>query len=146
MKIRLLKEMVGKALYEATTPPKYKIGAKITRKDTAQTGKILKVYKNGDGDIMGYEVMLNNNSIVDLTPELEKYVSKPPRNESFNVDRSKNIVGQEVYDAIGKSNKQQLEKWLNDLKKEMQRESPGSTRLNKLQHEEQLIKLRLGIK
>ena len=83
--------------------------------------------------------MTNKDKLIEM-------VRRAIKTESFNVDRSKNIVGQEVYDAIGKSNKQQLEKWLNDLKKEMQRESPGSTRLNKLQHEEQLIKLRLGIK
>jgi len=54
MKIKLLKEMIGKSLSEASITPKYKIGAKITRKDTGQSGKIIKVYKNGDGNIMGY--------------------------------------------------------------------------------------------
>ncbi len=65
----------------------------------------------------------------------------------FNLDRTKNIIGKEVYDAIGAANQSQLEKWLSDLQHELKYfATPEDARYNKLKHEEQLIMYRLGLK
>lgn len=61
----------------------------------------------------------------------------------FNLDRTKHIIGKEVYDSIGKANKSQLEKWLSDLESELKSVSPNSARHNELMHEKQFIKYRL---
>lgn len=77
---------------------------------------------------------------------LKEMVKRIIKEETFNIDRTKNIIGNQTYESILKSNKRELETWLNDLKSEMQREPESSTRYNKLKHEEQLIKYRLEIK
>lgn len=65
----------------------------------------------------------------------------------FNLDRTKNIIGKEVYDAIGAANQSQLEKWLSDLQHELKYfATPEDARYDKLKHEEQLIMYRLGLK
>lgn len=68
------------------------------------------------------------------------------KESSFNLDRTKNIIGKETFDAISTANKSQLEKWLSELQDELENETSGSSRYNKLKHEEQLIMYRLEMK
>ena len=51
----------------------YEKGDTIELADTGQRGKVLDVYRNMDGKVMGYNVQLSNNSIIDVTPKLTRF-------------------------------------------------------------------------
>ena len=63
----------------------------------------------------------------------------------MNLDRAKNILGKEIFNAIGMASKEQLENWLADVKIEMILFARvGDARYSKLYIERELIQHRLG--
>ena len=66
---------------------------------------------------------------------------------SFNIDRTEDIIGKQVFDTIGSCNKEQLEKWLSDIEYEIAMfERTATARRSRLLKEKQLIEYRLGVK
>jgi hypothetical protein len=115
-------------------------GANSITMDKTEFDRYIKLgINNIEQKALSENKMTNKRKITEMVRRIIK-------EDTFNIDRTKNIIGQQTYDSILKCNKQELETWLSDLKKEMQREPESSTRFNKLKHEERLIKYRLEIK
>jgi DNA repair ATPase RecN len=78
-----------------------------------------------------------------LENKVRKIYKQILNEETFNIDRTKNIIGNEVYTSIKNADEKQLRAWLKNLEGELETEKRGSVRYNKLTHEKQLIKYRL---
>jgi hypothetical protein len=78
-----------------------------------------------------------------LENKVRKIYKQILNEETFNIDRTKNIIGNEVYTSIKNADEEQLRVWLKNLEDELETEKRGSVRYNKLTHEKQLIKYRL---